>query len=65
MLGVTTRTVRRLGETGTLSRVKLGRRSTRYRLADVLAFIDSCTSNATAGNGGAAETARHRRRDED
>jgi excisionase family DNA binding protein len=39
LLGVTTRTVRHLAETGDLRKVKLGTRSTRYRLADIERFI--------------------------
>lgn len=63
LLGVTTRTVRRLGETGSLTRIKLGRRSTRYRLADVLAYIDSCTTTSNAAPTGDVAMTRGTARD--
>ena len=43
ILGVDPRTVKRLATDGELPRVVLGRRSTRYRLADVESFIESRT----------------------
>jgi excisionase family DNA binding protein len=45
LLGLTPRTVKQLAHDGRLPRVVLGRRSTRYRLGDVLALIDDCTSS--------------------
>jgi excisionase family DNA binding protein len=43
LLGLTPRTVKQLAHDGRLPRVVLGRRSTRYRLGDVLTLIDDCT----------------------
>jgi excisionase family DNA binding protein len=45
LLGVTTRTVRHLAETGDLRKVKLGTRSTRYRMADIERFIAERTDS--------------------
>lgn len=50
LLGTTPRTVRHYAEVGRLPRVVLGRRSTRYRLADVLELIDSSTTTGPATN---------------
>jgi excisionase family DNA binding protein len=47
LLGLTPRTVKQLAHDGRLARVVLGRRSTRYRLDDVLALIDGCTNSGS------------------
>lgn len=43
ILGVDPRTIKRYAMAGQLRRVVLGRRTTRYRLEDVQALIESCT----------------------
>jgi predicted transcriptional regulator of viral defense system len=45
ILRVTPRTVRTMASAGRLTRVRLGRRSTRYQAAEVLALIASCAQN--------------------
>ena len=47
LLRIAPRTVRVLAAEGRLTRVRLGRRSTRYRLDDVVALIDGCTNSET------------------
>lgn len=42
VLGITPRTVKRLASDGRLPRVVIGARTTRYRLSDVVAFIEGC-----------------------
>jgi excisionase family DNA binding protein len=55
-LVTTPRNVRRLRSEGRLPSVVLGRRSVRYRLADVQAFIQSCMNGESpAANGASAK----------
>lgn len=52
MLGMDSRTVRRMALAGRFPRVELGHRTIRFRLADVLEFIEASTTNESpAGNG--------------
>ena len=68
MLGMDARTVRRMALAGRFPRVELGHRTIRFRLADVLEFIEASTKNEErrpAGNGTPSETSpggvgRHR-----
>lgn len=51
MLGMDARTVRRMARAGRFPVVDLGHRTVRFRLADVLDFIEASTTNESpAGN---------------
>lgn len=58
ILGLAPHTVKSLASRGRLPRVVLGHRSTRYRLSDVIALIDTSTktSEAPVITRGSAET---------
>jgi excisionase family DNA binding protein len=60
MLGVDSRTVRRMALAGRFPRVELGHRTIRFRLADVLEFIEANAAKNEEGrpadNGTASET---------
>jgi predicted DNA-binding transcriptional regulator AlpA len=45
MLGMDARTVRRMALAGRFPRVEFGHRTVRFRLADVLDFIEASTTN--------------------
>ncbi len=56
MLGMDSRTVRRMALAGRFPRVELGHRTIRFRLADVLDFIEASTTHESpAGNGALAK----------
>lgn len=58
MLGMDSRTVRRMALAGRFPRVELGHRTIRFRLADVLEFIEANTKNEEGrpGHGTPSET---------
>ena len=58
MLGMDARTVRRMARAGRFPLVDLGHRTVRFRLADVLDFIEASTTKEgrPSGNGTPSET---------
>jgi len=58
MLVMDSRTVRRMALAGRLPRVELGHRTVRFRLADVLEFIEASTTNESPAGNGALEKER-------
>lgn len=58
MLGLNPRTVRRMALAGRFPRVELGHRTIRFRLTDVLEFIEASTTNdqSPVGEPGSGET---------
>jgi excisionase family DNA binding protein len=61
LLRVTPRTVRRWGAEGTLERIRLGGRLTRYRADDVQRLISNDVAPAGGGRDGKASDAGARR----
>ena len=49
MLGMDSRTVRRMALAGRFPRVEIGHRTIRFRLADVLEFTEANTTNENGG----------------
>lgn len=65
LIGASERTVRRLAQDGTLDRVRIGHRTSRYTARSVLALIDPSPTNEQrpGGHRGAANTSDEAARD--
>jgi excisionase family DNA binding protein len=58
LLGMDARTVRRMARAGRFPFVELGHRTVRFRLFDVLNFIEASTTNESPAGNGAPERMR-------